>query len=153
MTLAFLYEKSGDLTKAKHVYEKVLARQPRQWAAANNLAFLLADHPDTDKDLDRALELALQAERMRPGEATVLDTLGWIHFKKGDNEKALPVFEKALEISPDSGVINYHAARVLVVSERSAEAREKLEKALAVDADFSERDDAKALLEKIGNGE
>ena len=32
-----------------------------------------------------------------------------------------------------------------------ARVKKKLEKALAVDAGFPERDDAKALLEKIGN--
>ncbi|WP_054689067.1 tetratricopeptide repeat protein [Desulfosarcina cetonica] len=149
MTLALLYQKDGQLDKARAVYEKTLETDPRSWAAANNLAFLLADTTGTDADLDRALELARQAEKIKPDEATIKDTLGWIHHKRGDDEIAVTVLEEALEKFPDSGVINYHLAQVLADNDRLDEAREKLEQALAADENYPERSRAEALLKSI----
>jgi len=149
MTLAFLHQKNGDLDKARSVYEKALAADPNRWAAANNLAFLLSENPDSAADLDRALELAGKAEKMKPDDPTVLDTIGWVYKKKGNLEMALTVFEKALEKSPDTGVIHYHLAQVLIDSDRTDEAREHLEKALADEKGFPEKKEAEALLKEI----
>ena len=51
-----MHQKNGARDKARAVYEKALATDPRRWAAANNLAFLIAESPDTDADLERALD-------------------------------------------------------------------------------------------------
>ena len=93
--------------------------------------------------------MARQAEQIKPDEPTVLDTMGWIYYKQGNSQMAVATLEKAAEKSDDSGVINYHLARVLVDSDRLDEARERLEKALAVEGNYPERAEAEALLEKL----
>ena len=90
LTLAFLHEKNDDPEAAMAVYEKALKRMPRWWPAANNLAFLMAENPNSPDDLDRALKLAKRAEKVKHGEPTVLDTLGWIHYKQGNKKMAWP---------------------------------------------------------------
>ena len=150
MTLAFLFEQSGQPEKARAVYEKALAADPFRWAAANNLAFLLADNPAaTAADLDRALELAKQAEQQRPEDPVVLDTLGWVHYKRGDMETARTMLTSAVEKAPDNGALNYHLGQLLYESNQLVEAREKLEAAMADDKDFAGKDAAKKLLEKL----
>ena len=149
MTLALLHEKNGEHDQAKAVYEQALETDPRRWAAANNLAFLLAEYSQDAVDLERAIQLAEQAEKVKPEEPTILDTMGWVYYKQGNHEMAVATFEKALEKHPENGVINYHLARVLVDDNRLVEARQRLETALADDGGFRERTDAEALLKKI----
>jgi tetratricopeptide (TPR) repeat protein len=143
---------SGQPEKAMAIYEKALAADPYRWAAANNLAFLMADNPASATDLDRALELAQQAQRQRPEDPVVLDTLGWVHYKRGDMESATALLTHAVEKAPDNGALNYHLGQVLFDSNRLEDAREKLEAAMADDKDFAGKAAAKALLEKIKAG-
>jgi Tfp pilus assembly protein PilF len=149
MTLASLYERSGNLDAAIDTYEKAVAADPNLWSAHNNLAYLLAEHRDGKADLDRALKLAQRAEELRPEDPTVLDTVGWVQYKAGAVDDALATLEKAFEIQPDSGVINYHLAQLLFEKDRKSEAREKLESALAEDAAFPGKAEAEKLLQTI----
>lgn len=143
-SLALLYEKNGDHVKAIDMYRQLLARQPDFWPAANNLAFLLSERHSDAKELDEALTLAMKANRLRPEDATILDTLGWVHYRRGELEQALVALEEALEKNHDSAEMNYHAAVVLHASGRVEEAREKLDTALR-DDDFTDRAAAEKL--------
>ena len=100
-------------------------------------------------DLDRALELAKQAEQQRPEDPVVLDTLGWVHYKRGDLETAKTMLTSAVEKAPEHGALNYHLGQLLVDINQLVEAREKLEAAVADDKDFAGKDAAKRLLEKL----
>jgi predicted Zn-dependent protease len=148
MTLASLYERSGNSDAAIATYEKAVAVDPNLWSAQNNLAYLIAENRTAEKDLERALDLAQRAEKMRPGDPTVLDTVGWIQYKTGATDAALVTLERASEKQPDSGVINYHLAQLLFEKNRKSEAREKLVRSLE-DASFSKKAEAQALLKAI----
>jgi Tfp pilus assembly protein PilF len=149
MTLASLYDRSGNSDAAISTYEKAVAADPNLWSAHNNLAYLLAEYRDGKADLERALALARRAEELRPEDPAILDTVGWVQYKVGALDDALATLEKAFEKQPDSGVINYHLAHLLIEKDRKAEAREKLEKALAEEAAFPGKTEAEALLKTI----
>ena len=58
-------------------------------ASLNNLAWLLSE---VRKKPDEALPLAVKAEQLAPNSAEVLDTLGWVYYRRGtfpDAEKTL----------------------------------------------------------------
>ena len=86
LSIAQIYVQGKDYKKAMETYERVLARKPDLWVAANDLAFLMAD---TGGDLDKAMGFAQKALTQRPEEPSVLDTVGWIYYKKGDSAKAI----------------------------------------------------------------
>ena len=91
--LAELYQNSARTGDAIKKYELLLAANPGDAVAANNLAMLLvAGHPDAAK-LRRAADLA------RPFAASAnpqfLDTFGWVTLKQGDAQSALAALEKA----------------------------------------------------------
>ena len=50
---------------------------------------------ETGGDLDKAMGFAQKALTQRPEEPSVLDTVGWIYFKKGDTAKAIEYLERA----------------------------------------------------------
>jgi tetratricopeptide (TPR) repeat protein len=150
LTLGNIYERQGDDAKARATYEKALEANPEMWPAANNLAFLLAETDNvTVSQLDQATVMALKAMNQQPENPVVLDTLGWIYYRRGNIPLALSYVEQAVSRTGDSPILNYHLAAVLDASGRTLEARAALEKALNTNEDFHGRDDAKALLEKL----
>lgn len=147
--LGAIYERIGDKNQAREAYRQLLEKQPDSWVAANNLAYrLIEDTPDPEK-LNEALTLAEKAVKIRPDKAIALDTLGWVHYRRGELEKAAVRLEQALEKSPDNPIINYHAAMVLHKSGRNGEAREKINKALISNEEFPDRPEAEKLQEEI----
>ena len=146
LSLGTLYEQSKAYSKAIQVYQDALNNNPKFWFAANNLAFLLAEKATSAAELEKALEMALQAQKYRPGSAEVLDTLGWIYYKKGDINNAHGFNGKAIEFDPDNAILNYHMGMVFYKSGNNDQAREKLEKALADKKPFLGRQEAKKTL-------
>jgi Tfp pilus assembly protein PilF len=149
LTLGNLYQRSGNIDSAIKTYERAVASSPNYWAAHNNLAYLLAEHHTSEDSFKRALRLAQHAEKLRPEDPTIMDTVGWVQYKSGELDLAMATFERALAKQPDSGIINYHLGQLLFEKDRKHEAREKLEKAIADDAPFPGKAEAKALLNSM----
>lgn len=84
-------------------YEKIIAQQPKQVIALNNLAWLYGEAGE----LEKAMNFGEQAAQLAPNSASVLDTLGWIYHKAGD-KRAVETLEKALELSPNDSAIQDH---------------------------------------------
>ncbi|WP_349343077.1 tetratricopeptide repeat protein [Marinobacter sp. MMG032] len=102
----WLMANNQEIVAATH-YEQVLAQQPNNVAALNNLAWLLRED-----DTTRALEYASQARELAPNNAAVLDTYGWILHLQGNHQDALAVIEKALSLAPDNADIQSHLETV-----------------------------------------
>jgi len=126
-----------------------LKKEPNLWVAVNDLAFLLSEYGNSKKDLNRALELALRARKQRPDDPAVLDTLGWIYYKKGDASTALGLIENASGKNPTSPVINYHLGMTYQKLGKTAEAKEHLRKSLQKKEDFLGREEAKKALGEV----
>lgn len=88
---------------AAHWYEKVLAIQPTNLLALNNLSWLYGE----DNQLEKAIRLGEKAILLAPNNANILDTLGWNYHKAGDS-RATPTLEKALAASPNNAEIIKH---------------------------------------------
>ncbi|AZZ35556.1 hypothetical protein CIK05_01650 [Bdellovibrio sp. qaytius] len=74
-------------------------------------------------DLAEAEDLALKAYALQKDDAFIIDTLGWVYFKKGEYTKALSYIEKAHELSPDVGVIAEHLGDVYLKLKKDDKAR------------------------------
>jgi tetratricopeptide (TPR) repeat protein len=149
LALGRLYEERSDYTKAIAVYEKAVDQIPGFWSAANRLAFLLADRATSVETLDRALQIATAAYRLKPGQASIIDTLGWIYYKQGKTEQALHLYEQLIASTPDDPVVNYHMGVVLKKSGDIDTAVQKLQIATRGDMEFLGRAHAEALLKEM----
>jgi len=76
--------------------------------------------------IERAVEL-------RPRDGYIVDSLGWIHFRLGNLEKALVHMEAAVELRPQDPTINDHLGDVYWRVGRRAEARYQWERALRLE--------------------
>lgn len=96
---AFLYESSGDLSKASALYEQALRLEPAQFAAAVNLGNLYAKRNDERK----AIPLWRHALELNPGMADVRLSLAVAEYRTGDVSAAERDLEKLLELNPAAG--------------------------------------------------
>jgi Flp pilus assembly protein TadD len=131
------------------MYEKVLEKQPGNWGAANDLAFLLAGQGSSGKQLNRARDLAQKALTARPNEPSIQDTLGWVYYKQGDMDHASEFIEKAYAKMANSPAVNYHMGMVSYKAGRLAEAKDYLTKAIKSGEAFDGKEEAQGTLEKL----
>jgi putative PEP-CTERM system TPR-repeat lipoprotein len=91
---------------AEH-YEWVLARQPTNLAALNNIAWLLRE-----SNPPRALQLATRATELAPDNAAVLDTFGWILYLQEQYAEARTALQRAHDLAPRNAEIKGHLETV-----------------------------------------
>ena len=146
MGLGSIYEQTGKSDLAKEAYTKILAIKPDFAPAANNLAWLIAE--SKDPDLGEALRLAMTAKQQQPDNVHIIDTLGWVHYKRGSFGLARNEFMQAVQRQEDMPILRYHLALALYGEDKKQEAIKELEKALSQNKPFKEKDEATATLEK-----
>jgi tetratricopeptide (TPR) repeat protein len=147
--LGAVYVAQKDYRRALAPYEKALELQPDSANAANNLAFLLSETSGEGEAMDRALKIAQKARVARPDDLTLLDTVGWIHCKKGETREALELFNRVYAKTPDNPELNYHMGMAYFKDGGKVQARSHLQKALAAHQEFPGREVAVATLAKI----
>jgi len=142
--LGMLNQQRGDFRKAEESYIRVLDIAPNAGVAANNLAWLYADHLN---DMDKALELARRAKVALPNVANVSDTLGWIYTKRRLDEMAVPLLLEAVKSEPKHAEYHYHLAVALMHSGKKAEARQEMASAAKLDNGLRTRREAREILQ------
>jgi Flp pilus assembly protein TadD len=117
----------GEIEPARKLFEQALTLDPNSAVAANNLA---ATSAALGGNLDAALSLAQKARQLAPDMVNAADTLGWIQYRKGLHQAALPLLEECVKKAPESPTYQYHLGMVLLASGRNDKARTHLETAL-----------------------
>ncbi|MBW3540364.1 MAG: tetratricopeptide repeat protein, partial [Planctomycetes bacterium] len=82
-------------------YRKDISLDPKQPAACNSLAWLLATCPNPRlRDTDEALQLAETAVELAPDDANYRNTLGVARYRAGRWNEALGALSKAEDLAP-----------------------------------------------------
>jgi tetratricopeptide (TPR) repeat protein len=147
--LGALYQRTGNVDDAVRLYESWVSRDPTSQLAANNLAMLLVSYRTDSASLDRAR--ALTANFGTTSNGDLLDTAGWVQFKRGEYNQALPALQRALELLPSSQEVHYHLGMAELRTGQTDRARTDLEAALAGSGQFIGSDDARATLATLKN--
>jgi tetratricopeptide (TPR) repeat protein len=145
--LALFYQKHGQVDDAIALYEDGHRRNPQAQSVASDLARLLVQYRHDKVSLDRARDLS--AQFITSSDASLLDTNGWVHFKRSEYAQALPVLQRAAQALPSSGEIRYHLAMAELQVGNPNRARQDLQTALSGRAAFSGMDDARATLASL----
>jgi putative PEP-CTERM system TPR-repeat lipoprotein len=128
LALAGVAELTGDYDAAIAEYERLLKQQPGSLVVANNLASLLSDHRADQASLDRAYALA--ASLRKADTPQFKDTLGWVHYQRGEHKAAVPLLEEAATALPTIALVRYHLGLTYVAIGENAKAAEQFNKAL-----------------------
>src|SRR5262249_40510291 len=122
-----------DLPDAQRWWWRALEIDPRAGAAANNLAWVIAE---LEGNLDQALQLAQIAKAKYPAQPDINDTLGWIYYKKHATTQALSLLLQSIDQDPSNAMYQFHLGMTYAQAGEDAKARRALERALALQKDF-----------------
>lgn len=142
--LATNYQQFNDNAHAEKHYQAILADQPDNVLALNNLALIYAQQNNP-----QALELAKSAYAKASESAAVADTYGYILIKQGQAVEGLALLEKAAGIAPASKDIQFHLAEAYEANNNKDKAITTLEALVKTEEEFSEKKAALSLLEKL----
>lgn len=135
LQLALFFDQAGQFDAAIDRYRKVIAHQPNNAVALNNLAYRLAVDRNAAAE---ALVFAARAAKLAPQDATVLDTLAWVQHLLGDDAAAAKTMAAALKHAPQHPEIRLHAAVIYAALGVKAVAEEQLKEAIRLDPSLAE---------------
>lgn len=110
---------------------RILDKQPDHADALNALGYTLADQTDRYQE---ALALLERAIALKPNDPAVLDSMGWVQYRLGNNTEALRYLRRAAQMLQDAEIAA-HLGAVLWVEGRQDEARQVWGEALVRDPD------------------
>jgi tetratricopeptide (TPR) repeat protein len=97
--LGVLYDKKGDREAAIAQMKTVIQLDPKHTNALNYLGYTYAD---------KAEQLVLTAIETQPDDGYIIDSLGWVYYKKGLFDRAVSELEKAVSLVPEDPTILEH---------------------------------------------
>lgn len=115
---AMHHVQADNLAEAEADLKTILAMDPNNAAALNALGYTLADRTER---IDEAYGYIERALELTPDDPAVLDSMGWVEYRRGNNERALQLLERAMEAMPDHEVAA-HYGEVLWVTGNHAKA-------------------------------
>jgi tetratricopeptide (TPR) repeat protein len=128
------------LQVAEQDLRSIIEREPENATALNALGYTLADQTDR---LDEAEGLIRAAYALQPGEAAIIDSMGWVAFRQGRLAEAERFLREAWELDRNAEIAA-HLGEVLWMLDRR-------EEATAVFNEGLERDAGNAVLTETMN--
>jgi tetratricopeptide (TPR) repeat protein len=129
-----ILEKMNRFEESIKSMETVLDIDPQNADALNFIGYSYADR---GIHLDRAEQMIIQALKIKPDNGYILDSLGWVHFKKNQYDSALKHLKRAWELLPDDSDIMEHLGDVYLKIGQDKEALDHYRNAVKIDSDNS----------------
>lgn len=143
--LGTIQDRLGHRDETIAAMKKVIELDSQHVQALNYLAYTYAE---MGTELDEALELAQRALRLQPNDGYILDTIGWIHFKQGKNDRAIELLEAAFRIKSDEAIIAEHLGDAYLRNQMWSKAQKMYMRAAKLEPDKIR---SRQIAEKIAN--
>ena len=105
---------------------EIIRREPDNAHALNALGYWLVDR---NQRLDEAADYLDRAFELLPEDPAVIDSLGWLHYRRGEHQSALQLLRRAYGLYEDPEIAAHLGEVLWVTGEREA-ARELWREAL-----------------------
>lgn len=107
--------------------QKVVELDSNHAQALNYLAYTWAERGE---NLEQAEEYARRAVKKAQKDIYILDTLGWVLFKKGQYKQAVEILEKAHALNPSVSIVSEHLGDVYNKLNMNAKAKQQFLRAV-----------------------
>jgi tetratricopeptide (TPR) repeat protein len=114
---ASIYERQDKLDLMEKDFRHVLAQDPNNVAALNGLGYLLTIRTTRYDDAHLLISKALE---LTPRDPSIIDSMGWVLFKKGQIKEAIVYLQKAYQQFPDPEVAAHLSEALWVNGEQDA---------------------------------
>jgi len=157
-SLAMLLQGTGRHAESAELYKRILAIQPDNVIAINNLAWTLCEEQG---EYQQALQLAMRGLDIVPNYVDLIDTCGVTHYRLRQYDQAVQCFTRCLKLYPDGipaeNVAYFHLGRALAKLGQKEDAVGSLNKALKLNAEKgglspADIDEIKFILKEITQG-
>ena len=112
---SIISELLDDLALVESDLRFVLQAEPQNVMALNALGYVLADRTNRYSE---ALALIEQAIALKPDDAAIMDSLGWVQFRLGKFEDARKNLQRAFEQFPDDEIAAHLIELYWTIGER-----------------------------------
>jgi tetratricopeptide (TPR) repeat protein len=109
---AMAAEKLDRLADMERALRHLIELRPNDGHAYNALGYSLADR---SLRLDEALVLLEKANTLLPNDPYILDSVGWVNYRKGNHQRAIDFLKRAYEQRPEAEIAA-HLGEVLWVA-------------------------------------
>lgn len=145
--LGTMHDRIGQSNESISLMQRVIDLDKEHVQALNYLAYTYAE---LGSNLEEAEALSRRALALQPDDGYILDTLGWILFKRGDNEGAIKYLEAAFRIKPSEAIIAEHLGDAYLRHQMWQRATAMYRKAVEFEKDIEK---GKKISEKLANVE
>lgn len=129
-------DRQGDRKTAIGIMRKIVAKNPDHADALNYIGYTLAEE---GRELERALSLIKKADRLKPDNGYIVDSLAWVYHRMGKHEEAWKHIQHAVTLSKDDPTMWEHYGDIAKQSGRAAQARKGYQNALKFKHDDPDR--------------
>lgn len=105
-------EKLGQFDLMEQDLTAIVAQEPDNAIALNALGYILANR---SQRLDEAYQMIQRALTLKPNDPAILDSLGWVEYRRGNMAQAIQLLGQAYQNYPDPEVAA-HLGEVLWVA-------------------------------------
>lgn len=117
---ALMAEKIGRVEVLERYLRLLIQLNPGHAHAHNALGYSLADRGER---LDEAQQLIERALQLQPDDPFILDSKGWLLYRRGDTAGAVAVLKKAYGLRPDPEIAAHLGEVLWVTGERDEASR------------------------------
>lgn len=133
---AAVLDRQGDRKTAIGIMQKIVAKNPDHADALNYIGYTLAEE---ERELERALSLIKKANRLKPDNGYIVDSLAWAYFRLGKLDEAWKHIQHAITLSKDDPTMWEHYGDIAKQSGRPAQAKKGYQNALKFKHDDPDR--------------
>jgi tetratricopeptide (TPR) repeat protein len=126
------YERDKMWDLAEKDFLHALDLKPDQPLVLNYLGYSWIDR---GRNLDRAASMIMRAAELLPDDGYIVDSVGWLKYRRGDYQGAIEQLERAVLLHPEDPTINDHLGDAYWKVNRRLEARFQWRHALAMKPD------------------
>jgi len=136
--IAVLLDKMGKKMESIESMKSVLVLNPKDAQALNFVGYSYAE---LGINLDEALVYVKQAFELRPNDGFILDSLGWVYYKRKNYDEAIRLLEEATRLVEDDSTITEHLGDAYLAKQDRHQALRAYKKALEIDPGRKELND------------
>jgi predicted Zn-dependent protease len=137
------------LAQARDHFAAIVEADPTDCLAANNLAWLLVTEFKRPEEAVRVIDKARSASPAGQVPSSVIHTSAVVYRAVGRAADARRLLEETLALRPDQAILWLELGRILADGKKPQDAREPVQRALALGLPDKDADAARRLLEKL----